>query len=374
MRELFLFRMADERKGLRRDERSMLAKGLCSASLALILIDFVVFAFFLRTNQRLNDIRAHNFTVALDNAVAESRATHGEFSNRAKEVNMEMNYELKEMFSNVRNTLEEIDSLETFVPELPNLPKLLRSIEGAAKDHQKLGEVEAIFREVEREHSTLSEKLSPLEALRAEVRTTESAISSKFDQINHNLDEYYKVLSKLARTQNDNQFSIYKAMGESIHLFNRHFSEIERNGRAVRLNGRFSFEFLDFDRDLVPFFSEFGGHSGAWMTKSTSVFSLRLSRVYICTLKAHVSSDREFAIRFELADIPGKKDSTLYSTSTAKGTYLAPTTIDESFVFTLEEGEHRLALRIVAAGDASMVSVRRPALQCLSYRHFTKKP
>lgn len=371
--ELFLYRMADDQKGLKRDETSMITKGFCSAALALILIDLVVVAFFVRTSQRITDIKSHSFAVALDKAVTESRAMHSEFAQKGREINQNNNYELKEMLSQVRESLEDIRDINPRTVDIPALPKFITELQNYEKGKSDLRSVMGRFHELEKDHVQMNQSIRPLDNLRREVLAAEKGVSEKIEAIQQNMDGYYKELKSLARAQHENQFLIYNGMRDSIHRFNVSFSEIERNGRPVKLNGRFSFEFLDFDRDLVPFAFEFGKHTGAWMTKPTAIFNLRLPRIYFCTLKANIISDREFAVRFELADVPGKKDSVLYSTSNAKGSYGKSAVVDEAFVFALTEGEHRLALRIVAAGDASMVSVAQKHFECLSYRHFSKQ-
>lgn len=371
VKNLFLFRMADDQKALRRDEPSMLVKGFCTAALALLIVDLIVLVFFFRTGSRQSDLLAHNFTQILERAKNESEFLHAQFSEKAKKINMENVNELKEHVSSIKQKINSLSSLSSIDATLPSLPSLIASVE-KAKGKSDLQAVSQLFLKVGNEFKELEAKLTPLDKLKDEYMAVQALITHKLAEINENMGNFHAKLKALAKHQHQNQYSLYSQIRESLTEFNTTLSEMERNGRPVKLNQFFSFDFLEFDRDLVPFASEFDSHSGAWLTKQSPLFYIRLPRVYLCSLKAVVYSDKPFSFKFELVDSGTHgQEQPIYTSSIVRGGFERTASVDDLFIVNLDAGEHRLALRSVSVSDCGRVNMSHKELSCLSYRHFS---
>lgn len=373
LKNFFLFRLMEKfPRPVKRDEPSMLSKCFCMIALLLIAIDMAVIVFFVRTSARLDLVAAHNYTQRMNQSTVESTKVNKAFAANSKDKIKQKSLRMREYLSKIqfdKDALSDLRAEDAVIPELTELRNQLKALEtGPGKNLQAAIES---YKRAEIQLKELNNRLNSLTVLRTNVNHVEQNLKLLLDDINNTMNEFYMRIVELSDTQNKNQKALHFDLINTMQAFNSSLSSLVRQGREVRLNNVFNYEFIEFDRDYVPFLMDFKSRTGTWMTKSTVLFRLRLPRVYHCSLQAYMESNKSFFVGFEFVDLgDNSKEAILYKSAMIRGGFKLPVTFDEIFSHTLGQGVHKLALRVVSEFPVGSIRITHKKFSCLSYRHF----
>ena len=386
----FLFKAIPPNSGLKRDEPSLIVRVLCLGIFFLAAIDIAVIVFYYRTSARINVIRNDNFTEVIVTNLEESNIKHDTFASQAKEIIRNKNSNIKEFIDHMEYDSKAIDKIDKQYIALPTLPALierLREVETSKQpDLAKLKDTTRLYNQVEAEFKKVMSYLAPVKEFNSYQTSMEKTLQSILDEIGRNLNNFKGQLDDLGKRQGDAQVALMQQIKQTLQDFDETYKfVVKEDGTYRKLNNYYQVEFLDFDRDYVPFSTEFetsvdsdsrfqsySSSFGAALTKET-VLKLDTPRTYFCTLELYLFSENPFSVRMQYVDKPddeNEKDLVLFETESIQGGMMNRVAYSDIKVFKLEAGWHNLYLRTVSEGYASMLEISSKRMVCLSYRNF----
>lgn len=373
----FLFNIVNNKKNLRKNEVNMITQVFFTLSLILLIIDIVAVLFFIKTNQRINDLKEHEYTQVIKKNIEDSKVDHAEYAKKSKELiknqNLRMNENLDHLQINV-NKIDHIDLEDFNIDSLDNFLINARNLENKKITREKLEALIENYNSVEKEMMAMNNKSMPLKKFNDYNGIIQDSLKNLLDKIKANLNSYLEELLALAEGQNVNQNLLYREMKKTLDYFKEVYSSIKQKGKFVKLNNFYVTKFLPFERDFVPFQTEFYERYFGAKLSFDNEFTLRLPRVYFCNLTAFIYSDNEFGITIQYQDKEFEENEfgtgEVFTTNLIRGKLREKASYNEYHIFKLEPGKHNLYLRMISEKASSQIHMSNLTMNCVSYRNF----
>ena len=370
----FLYNIVKPDWNLKKDESKMLRHILISVMFLLVIIDLVAMMFYMKTKERIEDLRAHNFTQVIKNNIDDSQKTHEHFSIQAKKIIENKNLHMIQSLDILEYNSKQLNQLSFYKINLFSLPKLKRALQNIRDDptNQKLVlEAALAYQEVEEEMKQLNNYILPVNLYFKDNTEIDREIKTFLKEIKGNLHNFLKQLTMLQEMQNRNQIELSKELNIAMQKFNATYSFIKKDGKFVKLNNYYETEFISFDRNYVPFTIEYADrYHGAQLTKKTK-FELKLPRIYYCNLRAGIYSQSNFSVKFQyIEEYSNGREEVIFESDTQSGGYKKMRSYNEFHVFSLRSGEHNVYIRVVSDGTTARTHFIGMRFACLSYRNF----
>lgn len=376
----FLFNIVNKKDNLKKNEVNMITQIFFTLCLILLIIDIVAILFFIKTNKRINELKDHEYTQIIKKNIEDSKIDHAEYAKKSKELIKNQNLKMNDNLDHLQINVNKIESskLEDFnIDSLDNFLISAKNLENKKITRENLEILIESYNSVEKEMMEFNNKSIPLKKFHDYNETIQESLKNLLEKIKNNLNSYLEELLALAEGQNVNQNALYRDMKKTLDYFKEVYSSIKKKGKFVKLNNFYSTKFLPFERNYVPFQTEFYEKYFGAKLSFDDEFTLRLPRVYFCNLTAFIYSDNEFGITIQYQDKEFEENEygtgEVFSTNLIRGKLREKASYNEYHIFKLEPGKHSLYLRMISERASSQIHMSNLTMNCVSYRNFIKQ-
>lgn len=371
--KFFLFNIVKPKMNLKRDEMKLISKIAYSAVAVMIIIDLIAIIFFIKTNERIEKIVAHDYTQEISKNLELTTGRQEEYALKTTEIIQQKENHLKEFIKRIEFTSTQMNKLNPGRVNLANLEKMQSSMENFLQDPKNPDMIRSAINNyniLESEMIRMNNYLMPLKGFHTYTEQLETYMRYMLKEVDKSLKNYLNQLGHLSNSQSFKQNKLITEVNQTLNSFDTYYKSMVKFNRYKKLNNFYKIKFINFDQNFIPFSKEFEtGAFGSQLTE-TSEFDLRLPRVYFCNLRAQIKSENIFNVSFEYVDALKEDNKVLFATRGLGGGFRHPVSYNEFKVFELPKGPHKLYLRTVSDGSASQVHMNNLRMECLSYRNF----
>lgn len=368
--DFFLFKIS---KGdLKKDEHKGLGKLFMSFVVVFVALDIGLLIYYQKTKTRMEEMMSHPYTNIIRSNIEESTAEHQHYAANAKQTIKTHHDSLRQLLDSLEFNTREVGHVN--LAQLNGLEELkgtLNELAGDPRNSNLWSTAKLRFSVLSASMARLSDSIRPLKEFISYNNRLDNDLGQILQEVKANLDGFLGKLINFAAERSQDQHGLHTQMIDTIRHFNATYDGIVHDNRYVRLNNYYRARPISYDKNYVPFVVEFDNkYFGAKLTVE-SEFKLKLPRVYFCNLRAHLTSDGQFDVRFQYVDAL-HEDKILFESESIKGGKKEPASFDEYFTFDLSKAQHRLYLRVVSLGASTQLHIERLELACLSYRNFVE--
>lgn len=375
----FFTDLVSSNKNLTSDEPSMLTKIMAFSVILFLIIDLIIIVFYIKTNNRLENIKNHNYTQVITQSISSSTKRHNEYSQKVLKTMIADRNNMRSIIDDLQYFARDIEKLKDEEIKIDSLERLDEAFESfnlknGVFNVEELIQVVKVYADIEKEMKKLNNYLLPIDLYDENEQSIQNTEEFVRKNLKFGMKLFLERLTQLDTIQTENQSYLSQEIDKSIMKFETNYKTIYKNKKFMKINNYYVDNFHFLNGTYVSFTKEYGKKFGAQLTRE-NVFDLKKkSRAYYCVLQGFLISVNTFDVMFQYVDKgnndPNKKEEIVFQSERLRGGFKNPYSYSEAQTFELSPGKHSLYLRIIAIGGASQLYLRALRLECISYRNF----
>jgi hypothetical protein len=372
-----LFRLISPESSLRRDEPSMLTKILSMSVLLFLIVDLIIIVFYVKTNRRLETLKADNYTQVIIRSIDISSGRHADNAHKTMKTILNDKDNMRNFINDLQFFARDIERIDPAALHLPTLQEFTREATEFSMDNgkvvvSKLNKVIELFGKMEAETKQLNDLLLPIDLFDENEHQVELSEEKIYRNLDHHMQTFLNHLNHLDDVHTENQRLLADNIAKSIEKFDATFGKIYKKQRFTRvIEYRFD-TFNQFDGAFLTFSEPYGNLFGTQLTRNDQFKIHGNNQLYYCVIQIFASSLNTFNVMLQFVDKGEERDDEkiIFESYKIKGGFKNPMSYNEVKVFELGRGGHNLYLRVVSTGGASQLQFSAMRFECLTFKRF----